>query len=125
MVKKGSKLYSILNNKCPRCQEGDFFVTKNPFTLKKNLAIHENCSACGLKYMIEPSFFYGAMYVSYGITVALSILTFMILYLFGLELLPIFMGIIVTLIVFTPLTLKLSRLIYINIFVHYKKDPTQ
>jgi len=125
MVKKGSKLYSILNNKCPRCQEGDFFVTKNPFTLKKNLAIHENCSACGLKYMIEPSFFYGAMYVSYGITVALSILTFMILYLFGLELLPIFIGIIVTLIVFTPLTLKLSRLIYINIFVHYKKDPTQ
>ena len=102
-----------------------FFVTKNPFTLKKNLAIHENCSACGLKYMIEPSFFYGAMYVSYGITVALSILTFMILYLFGLELLPIFIGIIVTLIVFTPLTLKLSRLIYINIFVHYKKDPTK
>lgn len=125
MVKKGSKLYSIVHNKCPRCQEGDFFVTKNPFTLKKNLAIHENCSACGLKYMIEPSFFYGAMYVSYGITVALSILTFIILYLFGLELLPIFIGIIFTLIVFTPLTLKLSRLIYINIFVHYNKDATQ
>jgi uncharacterized protein (DUF983 family) len=125
MVKKGSKLYSIVHNKCPRCQEGDFFVTKNPFTLKKNLAIQENCSACGLKYMIEPSFFYGAMYVSYGITVALSIITFIILYLFGLELLPIFIGIIVTLIIFTPLTLKLSRLIYINIFVHYKKDTTQ
>ncbi|MFD1315549.1 DUF983 domain-containing protein [Namhaeicola litoreus] len=123
MVKKGSKLYSIVNNKCPKCQEGDFFVTKNPLKLNKNLAIHENCSSCGLKYMIEPSFFYGAMYVSYGITVALSIITFIILYSLGLELLQIFIGIIIALIIFTPLTLKLSRLIYINIFVHYKKDP--
>jgi uncharacterized protein (DUF983 family) len=125
MVKKGSKLYSIVNNKCPRCQEGDFFVTKNPFILNKNLAIHESCSSCGLKYMIEPSFFYGAMYVSYGITVALSILTFIILYSLGLELLQIFIGIIIALILFTPLTLKLSRLIYINIFVHFKKNTAK
>jgi hypothetical protein len=32
--------------------------------------MHDNCSHCGLKYQIEPSFFYGAMYVSYGLNVA-------------------------------------------------------
>ena len=39
MFKKGSKLYSILNNKCPKCNEGDFFVTGfSP--RKQNLAIY-------------------------------------------------------------------------------------
>jgi uncharacterized protein (DUF983 family) len=27
MLKKGTKLYSVLNHKCPRCQEGDLFVS--------------------------------------------------------------------------------------------------
>lgn len=121
MIKKGSKLYSIFNNKCPRCQEGDFFMNKKVLSLKNSLKIHETCSHCGLKYMIEPSFFYGAMYVSYGLTVAISIITFVILNFFGLSLLPIFIAIIIILILFTPFTLRLSRLIYINIFVHYKK----
>jgi hypothetical protein len=44
-----------------------------------------------------------------------------ILNFFGLSLLPIFIAIIIALVLFTPLTLWLSRLIYINIFVHYKK----
>jgi uncharacterized protein (DUF983 family) len=121
MIKKGSKLYSIFKNKCPRCHEGDFFVNENPYSFKNTLKIHEICSHCGLKYMIEPSFFYGAMYVSYGLTVAISIITFVILNFFGLSLLPIFIAIIIVLVLFTPLTLWLSRLIYINIFVHYKK----
>ena len=30
-----------------------------------------NVRNCDLKYMIEPSFFYGAMYVSYGLTVGI------------------------------------------------------
>ncbi|MDZ7613558.1 MAG: DUF983 domain-containing protein [Flavobacteriaceae bacterium] len=121
MIKKGSKLYSISKNKCPRCHEGDFYVNQNPYSLKNTLKIHEVCSQCGLKYMLEPSFFYGAMYVSYGLTVAISIITFVILNFFGLSLLPIFIAIIIVLVLFTPLTLWLSRLIYINIFVHYKK----
>lgn len=121
MFKKGTKLYSIFKNKCPRCQEGDFFVSKNPYSVKRPLKIHETCSHCKLKYMIEPSFFYGAMYVSYALTVAISIITFVILNFFGLSLLPIFIAIIAALVLFTPLTLRLSRLIYINIFVHYKQ----
>ncbi len=121
MFKKGSKLYSIFKNKCPRCQEGDFFVSKNAYSVKQPLKIHETCSHCKLKYMIEPSFFYGAMYVSYALTVAISVITFVILNFFGLSLLPIFIAIIAVLVLFTPLTLRLSRLIYINIFVHYRQ----
>jgi hypothetical protein len=38
--------------------------------------MHDNCSHCGLKYQIEPSFFYGA--VSYGLNVAVGIAAFII-----------------------------------------------
>ncbi len=122
MFKKGTKPYSIFKNKCPKCNEGNFFEDNNALHLKKVLKTNEHCSHCGFKYLIEPSFFYGAMYVSYGLTVAISIATFLILYLLGLDLIQIFIGIIISLILFTPFTLRLSRLIYINMFVGY--DPT-
>ena len=73
MFKKGTKLYSIFFGKCPRCNEGDFFKYQFTFNPSKITKIHKNCAHCDLKYMIEPSFYYGAMYVNYGITVALSV----------------------------------------------------
>ncbi|MEN8125944.1 MAG: DUF983 domain-containing protein [Bacteroidota bacterium] len=120
MLKKGSKIYSVFRNKCPRCHDGDFYINPNPFNIKENLKIYEKCSNCGLKYMIEPSFFYGAMYVSYALTVSLSIAIFIICYLLGLDLMKIFIVITISLILLTPFTLRFSRLIYINFFIHYK-----
>ncbi len=121
MLKKGSKLYSVLNNKCPQCQEGRFFQNRMTLNLKKNLKIDNNCESCGLKYMIEPSFFYGAMYVSYALTVGLAVAIFIISYALGLGLIGSFMAIFVILIALIPITMRISRLLYINMFVHYKK----
>lgn len=71
---------------------------------------------------MEPSFFYGAMYINYGITVALSVVTFLIAsLLFGAALLQSFAAIIVTLLVLTPLNLRLSRIIWINMFVEFER----
>lgn len=120
-LKKGTKLYSILKFKCPKCHEGDFFVEKGSIRLKNITKIHDNCPNCNMKYMLEPSFFYGAMYVAYGISVGLSILTFLITNLiFNFDLLESFAAIIITLIVLTPYSLRISRAIWINIFVAYK-----
>ena len=69
MLKKGSKLNSILTGSCPKCQNESMYLDKNMLHLTKILKMNENCSHCGLKYQIEPSFFYGAMYVSYGLNV--------------------------------------------------------
>jgi len=124
MLKKGSKLYSVFNNKCPQCQDGKFFRHGITLNLKKNLMVHENCESCGLKYMIEPSFFYGAMYVSYGLTVGLAVAIFIISYLLGLGLIGSFIAISVILVGLTPLTMRVSRLIYINMFIHYKKKES-
>ncbi|MCP4882832.1 MAG: DUF983 domain-containing protein [Flavobacteriales bacterium] len=124
MLKKGNKLFSIFFNKCPQCQEGRFFKYGVTLKLKNNLKVYENCESCGLKYMIEPSFFYGAMYVSYALTVALAVAVFVISYLIGLDLIESFVAIFVILVAFTPLIMRLSRLIYINMFVHYKEKET-
>ncbi|MDH5412751.1 MAG: DUF983 domain-containing protein [Flavobacteriaceae bacterium] len=127
MFNKGSKIYSIINNKCPKCNEGNFFEDNNPLHLKKVLKMNSHCSFCGFKYEIEPSFFYGAMYVSYGLTVGASIITSIILFYIGLDLLQIFISILIMLILLTPITLRLARLIYSNMFVdydaQYKNEP--
>ncbi len=78
MLKKGSKLNSILTGTCPKCQNESMYKDPNPLHLSKVLDMHENCSHCGLKYQLEPSFFYGAMYVSYALNVALGVAVFVI-----------------------------------------------
>ena len=122
MLKKGSKLNSILTGTCPRCQEESMYVHKNPYKLNTIYKMHDHCSHCGLHYQIEPSFFYGAMYVSYGLTVAIGVASFIITkVVLGLNLVTSFIAIIASLIILMPITARLSRNIYINMFVRYDK----
>ncbi|AYN02791.1 MULTISPECIES: DUF983 domain-containing protein [unclassified Flavobacterium] len=122
MFKKGSKLNSILKGTCPKCQNESMYEDKNPFHLSKVLKMNESCSHCGFVYQIEPSFFYGAMYVSYGLNVALGIAAFIISYvLFNSSIETSFIAIVITLVLLFPFVLRWSRNIYINMFVSY--DP--
>jgi hypothetical protein len=41
MLKKGSKLYSILTGTCPKCQNESMYLDKNPLHLNKILKMHE------------------------------------------------------------------------------------
>ncbi|WP_299162333.1 DUF983 domain-containing protein [uncultured Tenacibaculum sp.] len=122
MLGKGSKLYSIFKSKCPRCHEGEFFKYGVSFNPKKITTLHDNCPKCNLKYMMEPSFFFGAMYINYGIAVALFVAIFIIAkVLIGLSILKSFILIIILSLLLTPINLRLSRIIWINIFVSYDK----
>ncbi|MFT7334792.1 MAG: hypothetical protein ACI9M1_000685 [Porticoccaceae bacterium] len=120
MLKKGSKLYSILTGTCPKCQKESMYLDTNPLHLGKILKMNERCGHCGLKYQIEPSFFYGAMYVSYGLNVAVGIVVFLLSYLlFASSLKVAFISIIAALFILFPFILRWSRNIYINMFVSY------
>ena len=66
-------LVNILQTKCPRCHKGDLFESKNPYHFGKMTVSKTHCSSCGLKYEIEPGFFFGAMYISYALNVALFV----------------------------------------------------
>lgn len=120
MLKKGSKLNSILTGTCPQCHEGKMYRSRNSYNPTETLKMHDHCSECGLKYQIEPSFFYGAMYVSYGLGIAFAVAAFIITYVFiGTELNTAFYSIIGTLIIFMPIIMRLSRNIWIHLFVKY------
>ena len=38
----------------------------------KGLTMNSRCKECGCKFENEPGFYYGAMYVSYGVSLAIS-----------------------------------------------------
>jgi uncharacterized protein (DUF983 family) len=126
MIKKGMKLYSMLFGVCPKCHEESMYITKNPYIISETLKIKERCSHCKTKYRIEPSFFYGSMYVSYGVGIAFAVAAFVISHLiFGLSLLTSFSAIVGTLVVFMPIIMRLSRNIWINMFMSYDKTLTK
>lgn len=123
MLKKGTVINSILTGSCPKCQEESMYVVKNPYHLKTLYKMHEKCSHCGTYYQIEPSFFYGAMYVSYGVSIAIGVAIFIIThYLLHVSLLTSFITIVAGLILLMPIIARLSRNIYINLFIYYDKD---
>ena len=123
MLKKGSKLNSILTGSCPKCTEESMYLDENPYNLKNIYKMHERCSHCNLKYSLEPSFFYGAMYVSYGLGVAFSVAAFIISFLFfNSTLMTSFVAIVITLVVLMPVNMRLARNIWINMFITFDKD---
>lgn len=93
---------------------------KNPYIPSHTLKMNDHCSHCNTRYKIEPSFFYGAMYVSYAVGIAFAVAAFVISYLFlGTSLKTAFISIVATMVVFMPVIMRLSRNIWINFFVKY------
>jgi uncharacterized protein (DUF983 family) len=126
MLKKGSTLNSILTGSCPKCHEESMYLEKNPYKLGSLYKMNESCSHCHTQYMIEPSFFYGAMYVSYGLTVGFGVALFVILnVILGLGVLTTFIGIVSGILLLMPVTARLARNIYISMFIHYDKNWKQ
>lgn len=96
------------------------YMNNNPYKPGHLFKMYERCANCNTKYKIEPSFFYGAMYVSYGVGIAFAVATFVIAkLLLSASLITTFIAITITLIVFMPVIIRLSRNIWINIFIKY------
>lgn len=122
---KGTKIYSIFTGSCPKCQQESMYKTKNPYVLSDVLKINDKCSKCNLTYRLEPSFFYGSMYVSYGVGIAFAMTAFLLSYLgFESSLITAFIAIVVTMIVCGPIIMRVSRNIWINMFVGYDKEAS-
>ena len=121
MFNKGSKFYSVIHNKCPRCQEGDFFKTSNPYNMKMFDKMDNQCSHCGALYEPEVGYYYGAMYMSYGINVFMFVAVWVT---FSLLLPDANVGwtigtIAVLSLTLFPIIFRVSRLLWINLFVKY------
>jgi len=90
----------------------------------KNIGLtYKNCPSCGLKYEKEVGFYYGAMYVSYGLGVGLFVACWVSFNLFMPQAnIWLQIGIISGLSIFlSPYLYALSKIIWANLFFSY--DP--
>ena len=117
MAKK-SPWSAILNHKCPRCREGDIFTYPLLEKPTKFIKTNKACSRCGLRYEREPGFFFGAMYVSYALTMAIFLgFTFILYYVFGDPALEVYIiAVVGTVIILTPVVFRYSRTLYLHGF---------
>ncbi|MDQ3049236.1 MAG: DUF983 domain-containing protein [Bacteroidota bacterium] len=87
--------------------------------------MNAKCGICREDFRKEPGYYFGASYVSYGITVAFGILLYVLLCVIGtMDTLPFIISFSVLLIVLMPILYRLSRLIWINMFVSYSKNAS-
>jgi uncharacterized protein (DUF983 family) len=127
-VKKPLYIWSVMTNRCPRCREGKLFTSDKAYDLKNNLKMHEACPVCGQPTEIEVGFYYGTGYVSYALTVGLSIVSFFAWYIFiGFSLTDnsifYWLGInSAMLIIIQPILMRISRTLWLSWFVNYDAD---
>lgn len=72
-----SRIQSCIRAKCPSCESGEVYQKRKGISFSLPV-MNENCSECGHKFLKEPGFFQGAMYVSYGLAMAITIATFIL-----------------------------------------------
>jgi uncharacterized protein (DUF983 family) len=75
-AKPNSYLVNSFKMQCPRCRKGKIFKHNLSITLSKNLEMHPYCLECKQPTEIEVGFYYGTGYVSYALTIAISVATF-------------------------------------------------
>jgi len=69
--KKHTRIGSMLALKCPVCQKASMFENPSLYTWHNIGSVKEKCDDCGANLKPESGFYFGAAYVSYGLTVAL------------------------------------------------------
>ena len=118
--RRGTKLYSILNLKCPHCQKGNLFVNRNPYNFKKFDKMPDKCPVCKEDFNREVGFYWGAMMVSHATTTAIAVIVHLIIFQYcGWEIAPNIIAIITIILLLFPIIFRNSRAIWINIFVNY------
>lgn len=111
-----SRLTGMIKGKCPKCGKGDLFEPRK-FNLK-TAVMKKQCDHCHYHFERESGFFWGAMYISYALTVLESAIIFLICQLFFDE--PFANGIIwiiaSSMLLLSLFNFRYSRIIWIYLF---------
>ena len=112
-----SMLAGITGGKCPHCRKGKMF--RFPFwNLFRFAKQNHQCNHCAQDFLIEPGFYYGAMYFTYIVNVIAIIGGICILY-FGFEIenpLMLSLPVVVIITGIVPLNFRLSRVLWLYFF---------
>ncbi len=117
-----SSAKALLQGKCPHCHQGNLFMFPATNVLKFAI-MNEKCPHCDVQLEPEPGFYQGAMYVGYGITVAMITLIGLILYFLGDPSEWVYIGVVMAcMVLIAPLNYRYSRIIYLYLFGGIKFD---
>ncbi|MFB2119643.1 DUF983 domain-containing protein [Parapedobacter sp. 2B3] len=119
-----SKIKAIAASKCPKCRVGHMFVG-SPYGMKKQ-RMNDICPHCGFRFEIEPGYFYAAMYVSYGLSMAQLVIVGLLTYEFTKSESPwVYLAVLlVAIAVSAPFNYRYSRLILLHYLTpKVKYDP--
>lgn len=125
-VKTLKTINEIMHTKCPRCREANMF-THPTLHVSKMLKMHKTCPKCGQDFMPEPGFYFGAMYFSYAINVALMVT-------FGVAIEVLFnpeeviwtlVSVLLPPVLLVPWNFRISRAIMLYTLGGVKKEKTQ
>lgn len=114
-LKLMGRMNHLLKYKCPRCYQGDLFPSEG------FMKMNESCNHCNQKYVIEPGFYWGAMYVAYaisgGLCLILAVLLFLVIKKWSTNTNMFIIGSVA--LVSSPFVFKLARACWIYMFVKH------
>ena len=111
-----SRISSLLKEKCPKCETGKVFKTKGNILTLKFPEMNKQCDHCSHTFEIEPGYFYGAMFVSYGLVVLEMFAFFLISLAFEMNLNMRLILVIVPMILLSIINFRYSRIIWMYVF---------
>lgn len=97
------------------------------YNLGKFYKMHERCPHCDHQFEMEPGYFYGAMYVSYALSVGIFLTTVFVLYVFmdDPELSTYIATVVVVALLLYPINFRYSRILFAHVFGGVKYDPSK
>ncbi|WP_240635586.1 DUF983 domain-containing protein [Hymenobacter rigui] len=123
MATSESTALALLQQRCPRCHQGNLFTT-SALHLTRFTEMPEDCPVCGQHYEPEPGFFWGAMYISYAFSTGIMLITGLLVYhlLHDPAVWVYVTSVAVAAVLLTPLSLRYSRTVLLYLFsgIDYK-----
>jgi uncharacterized protein (DUF983 family) len=123
-MSQAGTLKAIWHCKCPRCHQGNMF-THSAFNIRHFDDMPEHCPNCNFRYEVELGFYWGAMYISYGLSVLLLVFFGVLLYYLGDDppLWVYIIGVSSVLFIFTTLLFRYARVLMLYWFGSVTYDP--
>ena len=99
------------------------FPDPHSYHLRQTAVMHRNCPACGLDFIPEPGYYYGAMYVSYAFTIAVGVSVFVANYVLYWAGIYWYLGLLTAvLLIMAPWTFRTARVIWLGFFQRFNPE---
>ena len=121
-VERPGLVSAVYRQLCPRCREGAIFRVP---VWRGLLSMHDYCPVCGLRYLREPGYFMGAMYVSYLMSIPpVFVLMLLIWHWTGWRYDIATLAAFVAYLPFAPVVTRYARVIWMYLDQHFDPERT-